>query len=112
MAAISAYLSLLPQNKSSARGWWTVLAVSGLGPIFALVMLSTSVTLMAPIFPWLTSAVGGAQLLMGLCVVRPLAWQVSHKRTTISYGLGAIVSLAMLYLPYAPVVKRYLSSAQ
>ena len=39
MAAIAAYISFLPQQKGPGRGWWTVLMISGLGPLTALVML-------------------------------------------------------------------------
>jgi len=111
MAAIAAYISFLPQQKGPGRGWWTVLMISGLGPLTALIMLGTGVSQALAVFTWLSSACGGALLVMGLCVVRPLAWHTAHKRTRTCYGLGALVSLALLCLPYASSVRVYLSRA-
>ena len=112
MAAISAYISFLPQQTAAGRGWWTVAVVSGSGPLLALAMLWTDVSQVAALFPWLTSACGGAQLVMGLCVVRPLAWHTAHKRTRTCFGLGGIISLALLLLPYASSLKGALSRHQ
>ena len=109
MAAISAYISFLPQQAAPGRAWWTVAAISGLGPLLALAMLGTDVSRAEIVFPWLTSACGGAQLVMGLCVVRPLAWHTAHKRTRTCFGLGGVVSLALLFLPYASSMKGLLS---
>ena len=108
MAATSAYISFLPQQAAPGKGWWTVLVISGLGPLLALVMLSIDVSRIAPVFPWLNSACGGAQLVMGLCVVRPLAWHTAHKRTRTCFGLGGLISLALLCLPYASITKGFL----
>lgn len=112
MAAISAYISFLPQQTAAGRGWWSVALISGLGPVLALAMLGTDVSQVVAIFPWLTSACGGAQLVMGLCVVRPLAWHTSHKRTRTCFGLGGVISLALLFLPYASSLKGILPRHQ
>ena len=108
MAAISAYISFLPQQMAPGRGWWTVALISGLGPLVALAMLGTDVSRLGAIFPWLASACGGGQLVMGLCVVRPLAWHTAHKRTRTCFGLGGVISLALLFLPYASSMKAFL----
>ena len=108
MAAISAYTSSLLQQKGSGEGRCNVLTVSGLGPLAALTMLVTGVTWMEPLCPWATSISSGALLIMGLCVVRPLAWHTVHERTRTCYGLGVVVSLALLFLPYASTLRGFM----
>ena len=107
MAAIAACLQAVSPHKDTGRGWWTVVAAGGLGPVTALAVLSMESSWMASCFSWLVAMCGGAQFVMGLCIVRTLAWHAVHTRTRVAYTAGCIVSFTLLILPYAANLSRH-----
>ena len=107
MAAIAACLLAVSPHKDMGRCWLTVIAAGGLGPITALAVLSVETAWMAAYLAWLIAMCGGAQIVMGLCIVRSLAWHPLHTRTRVAYTAGCIVSLTLLILPYAAKLSRH-----
>ena len=84
-----------------------MVAAGGLGPITALAVLSMELAWMAVYFTWLIAMCGGAQFVMGLCIVRPIAWHSLPSRTRVAYTAGCIVSLSLFILPYAAKLNRH-----
>ena len=107
IAAIAACFLAVTPHKDMGQGWWTVVAAGGLGPITALAVLSMESSWMAILFAWLVAMCGGAQFVMGLCIVRPLAWHAVHPRTRVTYTAGCILSVTLLILPYAANLNRH-----